>query len=184
MASRILDVLYGVGNHEVGVINTSWAKEYPNGARLTVSDLDNFQLVEFDGYDVDGVKKVKPLTDKTKKGMIVSTIEEEDLFGAGDLALQGNYMDFYNKVGDMVKITIQEPVLRFESSAFELNTGVSALAKGLVAHYDIAKKKYIVSNPASAHADYATAGNKYEVVDIFCDFGVNVGRNTIRLECL
>lgn len=180
MASRIMDALYQTGNHEVGVINTSWAKEYVNGARIT-ADSDNYLLVEFDGYDTDGVKKCKPLTTTSVKGFIVSTVEEESLYGEG--VLQGNYVDFYNKNGEMVKLTIQEPFVRFETSAFELNTGVSALAKGQVAHYDTTKKKYIVSAVGSAHADYATSKNQYEVVDVNCDFGHNVGKATIRLEC-
>lgn len=181
MANRIFEQVFAQGTHEVGVVNTSWAKPVANGAKLTVADHDNYLLVEFNGYDTDGNRQCKPLTDTTKKGLIASTNEEESLYGDG--ALQGNYRDFYNKVGDPVKLTAQETYVRFETSAYTLNTGVTAVARGLVAHYDVATKKYIVSNPASAHADYATSLNKYEVVDIDTDFGYNCGVTTIRLEC-
>ena len=182
MANRIFKSLFTEGNHEVGTVNTSWAKPIANGAILTTADIDNYLLVEFDGYNSDGVRQCKPLTDTTKKGLLVTTVEEESLF-ADEASIQGNYKDFYNEVGEIVNLTIQEEYLRFETSAFTLNTGVTAPTYGHVAHYDTATKKYIISNPASAHADYATAGNKYEVVDPSTDFGFNVGKACVRLEC-
>lgn len=183
MANVKYDALFTQGNHEVGVINTSWAKPIANGAKLTTADQDNYLLVEFDGYDADGNRQCKPLTDTKKKGLIISTVEEESLFGDGSDILQGNYTDFYNKVGEMVNLTIQEPYVRFETSAYSLNTGVTAPVRGMVAHFDVTTDKYIVSDPASAHADYATSLNKYEVVDTDTDFGYNVGKPCIRLEC-
>ena len=182
MANRVMKAYFETGNHEVGVINTSWAKPIVNGAILTTADIDNYLLVEFDGYNSEGVRQCKPLTDTTKKGLLVSTSEEEGLFGDGT-SLQGNYTDFYNEVGEIVNLTVQEEYLRFETSAFTLNAGLSSATYGHVAHYDKVTKKYIISDPASAHADYATAGNKYEVVGINTDFGFNVGKTCIRLEC-
>jgi hypothetical protein len=186
MANRLFDIMFQEGNHEVGVINTSWAKVTANGAKLTTADSDNYLLVEFDGYDDEGVRQCKPLTDGTKKGLILSTVEEESLFGDGSEMLQGNYKDFYNKVGEMVRLTIQEPFVRFETSAFSLNTGIAKsedVKRGFVAHFDVATKKYIISDSATPHANYATAANKYEVVDVMTDFGYNVGKVTMRLEC-
>lgn len=183
MANERYEALFRKYDHGVGVINSSWAKEVTNGCRLTVANADNYTLVEFDGYDTDGVLKCKPLTDKTKVGHVLSTVEEESLFGDGSDLIQGNYTDFYNKQGDMVKVTYSEPRLRMEVSNFELNTGNTKIALGQVAHYDIAKKAYIVSKSATdAHADFATAGNKYEVAGIDTDFGVNMEKTTIRLE--
>lgn len=178
------EALFTENNHEVGIINTSWAKELANGAELTTANSDNYLLVELVGFNAEGVRTCKPLSDKTKKGLILSTVEEESLFGDGNEALQGNYTDFYNKVGEMCKLTIQESYLHFETSAYTLNSGVLALAKGLVAHYDTTTKKYILSTVGSEHADYSTAGNKYLVVDIDTDFGANIGKPTIRLECI
>lgn len=183
MANAKYEALFKENNHEVGVVNSSWAKEYVNGARLTVSDLDNYLLVEFDGYDDDGVKKCKPLTSDATKGFLVSTVEEEALF-ADETMIQGNYTDFYNKDGDMVKLTIQEPFLRFETSAFTKHTGAETLKLGMVAHYDYATKKYIISKVGSEHSGYSASANKYEVVGISTDFGANVGKETVRLQCM
>lgn len=180
MANRIFEQIFTQGTHEVGVLNSSFSKHIVNGAKLTVADSDNYLLVEDAGFDSEGVRLVKPLTDTTKKGLLLTTVEEEVLFG--DAELQGNYTDFYNAVDEMVRPTIQEEYLHFETSAYSLNTGVTVPAYGLVAHYDVATKKYILSDAGSAHLDYATAGNKYLVVGVATDFGANVGKATIRLE--
>lgn len=181
MANRIFEQIFTQGTHEVGVLNSSFSRHLVNGAKLTTADSDNYLLVELDGFDADGNRQVKPLTDTTKKGLLLTTVEEEALFGDGE-SYQGNYTDFYNAVGEMVRPTIQEDYLHFETSAYSLNTGVTAPALGLVAHYDVATKKYILSDAGSAHLDYATAGNKYLVVGVATDFGYNVGRPCIRLE--
>lgn len=183
MANIKYDALFAEGKHEVGTINSSYARELVNGAKLTEANADNYTLVELAGFDEEGVRICKPLSDKAKKGFILSTIEEESLFGDGDYVLQGNYNDFYNAVGDMCKLTIQDDFVRFETSAFEKNSDVDSVKKGMVAHYDTTKKKYIVSKPDSAHEDYEASANKYEVVDEDSDFGINVGKTTIRLEC-
>lgn len=183
MANIKYDALFKEGSHEVGTINSSYARELVNGAKLTEANADNYTLVELVGFNEEGDRTCKPLSDNTKKGLILSTVEEESIFGGGEYVLQGNYTDFYNAVGDMCKLTIQDDFVRFETSAFEKNTGVSAVKRGMVAHYDATKKKYIVSDLSSTHADYEAAANKYEVVDEDSDFGVNIGKTTIRLEC-
>ena len=183
MANRIFKTLLEQGTHEVGVLNSSQSRDIVNGAKLTGGDLDNFLLVEDAGWDEDG-RLCKALSDNTKKGFLVTTIEEESLF-ADEEFLQGNYRDFYNAEGEFVKLTLLEAyVTRFETSAFTKDSGVTGdITRGMVAHYDHATKKYIVSKSASsANSGYSAAANKFEVVDVNTDFGYNVGVPTIRLE--
>lgn len=181
MANRIMKTLLQEGTHKVGTLNSSQSRDIVNGAKLTGGDLDNFLLVEDAGWDEDG-RLVKALSVNTKKGFLVTTIEEESLF-ADEEYLQGNYKDFYNAEGDFVKLTLLEAyVTRFETSAFKLNSGVTKAERGLVAHYDATNKEYVLSKSSSAHADYANAVNKFEVVDVYTDFGANVGAETVRLE--
>lgn len=181
MANRILESLYTVGTRECGVLNSSQSRDLVNGAKVTVADVDNFTLVEEAGFDAEA-RLCKPVTTKTAKGFLVTTVEEESLY-AEESFLQGNYRDFYNKVGDMAKLTLLEPyVTRFETSAFAKNAGLATITKGLPAHYDFATKKYIVSDGTTNHADYTGCPNKFVVVDINTDFGFNVGVPTIRLE--
>lgn len=181
MANKKFEALFATNSYGVGTINTSWSKNLTNGAKLTVADASNYTLVELAGYDSDGNALCKPLSSNTVKGFILSTNEEEALYGDGEL--QGNYTDFYNKVGDMCNLTIQESYVRFETSAFTKNAGLATIALGNVAHFDVATQKYIVSAVGSAHADYAASANKYEVVGVDTDFGQNVGVTTIRLMC-
>ena len=182
MANKMYDLYFGEREkHEVGTLNTMWAKPYVNGAILEVENIDNYLLVELNGYDEEGNIKCKPLTANNKQGFLVATHEEESLFGDGT-TLQGNYTDFYNAKGEIVRLMIPEPFVRFETSAFtKANTG-KALKYGQNVHYDAATKKYIVSNDTSDHSGFASATNKYELVGIDTDFGQNVGKETIRLQ--
>lgn len=181
MANKRFDALFATNNHGCGVVNTSWSKVFTNGAKLTVAAADNYTLVELAGYDADGNVLCKPLTANNVKGFLLTSNEEEALFGEGEL--QGNYTDFYNAVGDMCGLTIQEPYVRFEATNFVKNAGLATITYGNVAHFDAATKQYIVSAVGSEHAGYAAASNKYEVVGIDTDFGQNIGVTTIRLMC-
>lgn len=179
MGSRGYKTIGERGEHEIGSLNTKWTKHMVNGAKA-LEDFDNYLLVEI-AYDAEGELVCKVLTDATKKGYLATTIEEEDLLQTD--GFNEEYTDFYNAKGDMVRITDVDAQKnsRFETSAFSLNSGVVAAKRGFVAHFDPTTKKYIVSNPESAHADYATAVNKFEVVDIDTDFGYAFGKTTIRL---
>jgi hypothetical protein len=181
MANAKIEALFTENTHACGVVNTSWSKSFTNGCKLTVADADNYTIVELAGYNEDGVALCKPLTATTVKGLLLTTPEEETLYGDGEL--QGNYTDFYNAVGDMCNLTIQEEYVRLEVTNFTKNAGLATIVPGNVAHFDATTKKYIVSDATAAHADYATAGNKYEVVGVDTDFGYNVGVPTIRLMC-
>lgn len=160
MATRMLDVLQTKGTHEIGKI-TNLAKHtttVPLGGVITTADVDNFLPAVDDGYSADGDKQVKLVDDNTAAGRYL-------VFTPEFRPLGGHLEDFYNKVGDKASLAIMKPqITRFLTSAFTLNSGVSAVAKGLVAHFDIATKKYILSDAGSAHTDYAASGTKYEVV--------------------
>lgn len=180
MANYKMKVLLQEGTHEVGVLNSSQSRDIVNGAKLTGGDLDNFLLVEDAGWDEDG-RLCKALSADSKKGFLVTTIEEESLYADEDF-LQGNYRDFYNAQGEFLRMTLLEAyVTRFETSAFELS-GANKAERGMVAHYDANKKKYIISKLGSLASGYNAAVNKFEVVDVDTDFGANIGVPTIRLE--
>lgn len=178
MSSRMFKTIGERGTHEIGQLNTKWTVHMANGA-VASEDFDNYLLVEL-FYD-EGQLKCKVLTDNTKKGYLATTIEEEDLLQTDGFSEE--YVDFFNGKDEMVRITDvdQQKNSRFETSAFSKNTGVTTISKGFVAHFDPTTKKYIVSNPASAHADYVTAVNKFEVVDEDSDFGYAFDKATIRL---
>lgn len=174
MATRMFDTLSQKGNHEIGSLNTKWTTHIANGAVAT-ENVENYTLVET--WYEENELKCKPLTSTTKKGYLATTIEEEQL-------LEGEeYVDFYNAIGEIVRVTDvkEQKNSRFETSAFTKNAGVSAIVRGMVAHFDPATKKYIVSNPTSPHASYANAVNKFEVVDEDSEFGYAFDKPTIRL---
>ncbi len=174
MATRLYDAISQRGNHEIGSLNSKWTVHMANGA-IADENIENYTLVET--YWTEGELHCKQLTDVTKKGYLVTTVEEDQLMEGEE------YVDFYNAKGEVVRITDVEKQKnsRFETSAFSLNAGVSSIERGFVAHFDPTTKKYIVSNPASVHADYTTAVNKFEVVDEDSDFGYTFDKSTIQL---
>jgi hypothetical protein len=91
-------------------------------------------------------------------------------------------VDFYNADGDRARIVIPETGLRFQSSAYSLNSGVTAVAKGQVAHFDPTSKKYIISAADSAHADYSSANVKLLVVDSEAELEYTCGKAMVRFE--
>jgi len=174
MATRLFDAISQKGNHEIGSLNTKWTVHMTNGAEA-IENIENYTLVET--FYENGILKCKYLTDVEKKGYLVTTVEEDQL-------MEGEtYVDFYNAKGEIVRLTDvkAQPNTRFETSAFTKNADVTEIRKGYVAHFDPFTKKYIVSDPAFPHADYAKAVNKFEVVDEDSDFGYAFDKPTIRL---
>jgi hypothetical protein len=181
MSTRLFKAISEKGTHQIGTLNTSWAKQVPNGAKLTTANVENYTLVEMDGRDADGNKQCKQLSAKANKAYLVTTVEEEQLQNIG--GIQETYTDFFNEVGEMIRLTRLEVGIRFETSAFSFNAGTSVAIKGLVAHFDVATKKYILSTSGTPHADYASSSAQFEVVDEDTDFGYALEVPTIRLEC-
>lgn len=178
MASRLFRAIGQRGNHEIGTLNTKWTKHMANGA-MAAEDFDNYILVEI-LRDDEGQLTCKPLSDTKKKGYLATTIEEEHLLQVDGISEE--YVDFFNGKGEMVRITDVDAQKnsRFETSAFSANGDIT-IKEGFVAHFDPTTKKYIVSDPTSAHVDYETAINKFEVVHTDSDFGYAFDKPTIRL---
>jgi hypothetical protein len=176
MASRVLKALQEVGNHAVGNLNSLKIKTVANGAVVTGADIDNFTLGEL-GFDANGERTVKQLSAIDKKAYLVAAPETRYLGEA--------MADFYNEVGERVRVVILEPgYTRFESSAFSLNTGVTEVAKGQVAHFDPATKKFIISAAGAAHVDYAGSSAKFLVVNSEEDIEYTFGQPMVRFEVI
>lgn len=184
MATRLMETIGVRGEYNIGTLNSKNTKHMVNGAILDDAKVENYTLVEI-YYDAEGELHCKQLTDPTKKGYLVTTVEEDQL-------MEGeSYTDFYNAKGEIIRITDvkEQPNSRFETSAFTLNDGlvgnggakVSAVKNGMVAHFDKTSKTYLISDASSAATAYATAVNKFEVVDNDTDFGYAFDKPTIRL---
>ena len=182
MSTKLMKALFDTKEYGIGDLNTRWAKHVTNGARL-LADADNFTLVEVVGYAEDGAKTCQQLSKETNEAFLLTTIEEEYLtpIVAG---YQETYSDFYNGAGEMVRLTRLETGVRFDTSSFTLNAGLTKdkVVKGCVAHFDVVTKKYIVSLKATPNAGFETASVKFDVVDEDSDFGYGLSIATIRLE--
>lgn len=176
MASDILKALQEQGKHSVGNLNSLKIKTVANGAIVEGADIDNFTLGEL-GFNAEGERTVKQLSANDKKAVLVASPETRYL---------GEEMTkFYNAVGERVRcVILEEGYTRFDTSAFTKNSGVSEIKNGQVAHFDVATKKFIVSDAASAHADYATASAQFLVTNDEEDMQYTLGKPMIRLETI
>ena len=173
MATQAFKALSNPDVHTVGSVNSShdYLQDIPNGAIMT-ADTDNFTLVEL-GFNAEGERTATPLSDQIKKGFLVASVERR--------YLNEPISAFYNGKGERGRILIQKEFIRFEASNYDATavtaTGIKA---GQVAHFDITTKKFVISD--GTHADYATAGNKYLVVNDEQDIQYTLGQPTVRFE--
>lgn len=174
MATRQLQVLTQKGNHEVGNLNNLKVKTVSHGAVIVNADVDNFTLVEL-GFNAGGERTAKQLANKANKAYLIASPEARYM---GE-----ELVDFYNAVGELARIVVLEAgYTRFDTSAFTLNAGVSAVAAGLVAHFDVTTKKFILSSAGAAHADYATSSAQFVVVSSEDNLEYTCGKALVRLE--
>ena len=174
MATRQTKVMLEKGNHEVGNLNSIKVKTLAHGALVVDSPIDNYTWVEL-GFDADGERTVKQLSDKGNKGYLIASPELRNM---GE-----ELVDFFNDVGERPRIVIPEQdYTRFDTSAFSLNAGVTEIKEGQVAHFDVATKKYIISNAAAPHVDYVDSYNQFLVVNGEDDLEYVAGKATVRLE--
>ena len=174
MASRQLQALTERGNRTVGNLNSIKIKTLAHGAVVTGGEVDNFTLVEL-GFGADGERTAKQLSAKDKKAYLIATPEARYL--GEDL------VDFYNAEGERARIVILEPgYTRFDTSAYAKNTDATEIKNGQVAHFDPASKKFIISAPGSAHADYAGSSAQFVVVNSEDDLEYVAGKPVVRLE--
>lgn len=184
MSSTVLNAIKLVeeDKHRVGSLN-DFRKNLVNlGAKCaetTKDKVENYSIVEL-GFEADGDQErtFKYLTDGTKKGYLVAAVEDYlDEFGE-------NVGNFYIVKDERARIVVQDEGMHFEVSSYELadsDADTYPLKNGLGAYWDATKNNYvIVNNAGSAPADYATAGNKFIVVDY--DGNIYDGQQTIRLE--
>ncbi|WP_025912072.1 hypothetical protein [Priestia flexa] len=172
MGTRVLDAFSNRGNHEVGNLSSLKIRTLTNGA-LVVGNIDNFTAVEL-GFDADGERVAKQLSDVTKKTYLIASPERRYL---GE-----ELVDFYNAEGERARIVFFDEGFRFDTSAFSKNTGVTEIKNGQVAHFDPATKKYIISAADTPHADYATADKKFLVVSEESNLEYTCGKPLVRLE--
>ncbi|OME55392.1 hypothetical protein BSK59_13000 [Paenibacillus odorifer] len=174
MATRQYKALTERGNHEVGNLNSWKIKTVANGAIVDATPIDNFLLVELD-FNADGERICRHLSSPTKKAYLIAAVERRYL---GE-----ELVDFYNEVGDAVRIVVfEEGYTRFDTSAFTLNSGVTVIKNGQVAHFDIDTKKYIISEASTPHADYTTARTKFIVVSDEDNLEYTNGKALVKLE--
>jgi hypothetical protein len=174
MATRQLKTLTERGNHEVGNLSNLKVKTVAHGAVIVGSDVDQFTLVEL-GFNAEGERTAKQLAAKGNKAYLIASPEARYM---GE-----EMVDFYNAVGEAARIVVLEPgYTRFDTSAFSLNAGQSAVAVGQVAHFDVTTKKFILSAAGTPHADYATSSAQFVVVSNEADLDYTLGKAVVRLE--
>lgn len=173
MATRQLKVLTERGNHEIGNLTSMKIRTLNHGALVITAPIDNFTIVEL-GFNAEGERTCKQLSDVTKKSYLIASPENR--------MMNEELVDFYNEVGERARIVFLDEGVRFDTSAFEKNTGVTTIKNGQVAHFDVAKKKFLIQEAASPVAAYATATKKFLVVLNEDDLEYTAGKILVRLE--
>lgn len=172
MASILKDALTLVGTHAVSEINTIWAKPVANGAILTGSNMDNGGLVEFAGRDSDGNRQCKPYTGTGDFYILQTHVEDQLLQDMGE----NDYKNFYNKIGEPVRLMRAETGVAQELSGYSVKATVT-LAVDLPVIWDATTMKHqVVDVIGTGEVQIAT------VVDLDTDFGYNADTTTIRIE--
>jgi hypothetical protein len=169
-----IKALLNVVKHSVGNLSNISDLKTVNGGAVATEDIDNFTLVEL-GFDANGERTATSLTNKANKAYLCASPEFRPL---------GEPMtSFYNAEGDRVRPVILEVgYTRFDTSAYSFNTGVTSLANGQVAHFDVATKKFIISASGTPHADYAGSSAQFVVVSNEDDVHYTDGLALVRLE--
>ncbi len=173
MSSIVLKAIANLGKekHAVGSLNNHDIKMVNMGAKCK-EDIDNFMIVEL-GFNEKGERICSLLSDVTKKGYLIASVEDY-------LSQYENISSFFNGEGEMARIVIQEAGTRFECSNVVGSESSAPIKNGMKAYFDPAKKQYVVSNGKSEDQAFATAGNKYIVVDAIGN--TLGGQQTYRLE--
>jgi hypothetical protein len=175
MATERFKALTKQGSHAVGQINSWKIRDIANGAQVAATPIDNFTIVEL-GFNTEGERICTQLSDVKKPQFLIAGVERR--------YLNESLNEYFNDVGEKARIVILEPGLRYQTSAYNVNTGLTEIKKGNVAHFDPATKKYIVSDATSPHASYANASTKFVVVADEDDTASDLGIENIRLEVL
>lgn len=176
MATEILKRMTEDGTHAVGSVSSIQVKTLAHGAKVVDAPVDNWTLIELAGFGEDGERLCKAVTKNTSKAYLVATPEQR--------FLDEEVGHFFNDVGEFVRpIVFEQDYTRFEASNYSLNSDVTEAELGLVAHFDVTTKKYILSKSDSAHVDFAEAAYQFEVVGDTSDTAGNFLQPTVRLMC-
>lgn len=179
MSSTILKAFNTIltDKHAVGNLN-NWNNDVVNeGAIVDDLTIENFSVVEL-GFNKEGDRTVKYLTNQTEKGYLIASVEDYMSEYGEDI---GN---FYNEKGERARIVILNPrVTRIDVSNFTLDDTTpeaKAIANNQKVFWDTTRKTFVVCNGSVVNASYETAGNQFVVVNP--DSGVLDGQSLIRLE--
>lgn len=170
MATRFEAILKSRGEHSVGNINSWEIETFANGA-VCAEDIDNFRLVEV-GYSAEGEATCTYLKDAATRGLLICSPETRH-FEFEEMC------DFYNGKEERARLTYLTEGKRFQTSAFAMNAGVTEIKAGMVAHFDPATKKFIISKADAAHAAFATAGNQFVVYHQETDMEFSIDDQTL-----
>lgn len=174
MATRVQRALVERGDHHIGNLNSIKVKTVAHGAIVEGADVDNFTMVEL-YFNENGERACKQLSDAKKGGYLIASPEE--------LYLGEELVDFYNGIGDRARIVVLESgYTRFDTSAFGLDSTISEIEAGQVAHWDVAEGVFLVHD--GSHLDYEGAVNKFLVVHGEEDLEYTAGKKLIRLEVI
>lgn len=175
MASIMKDTIKNLGQnkHAVGTLN-NWGVDVINlGAKVIGNPIDNYTMVVL-GFDaVTGERTCTQATDITKKGHLIAGVEEY-------LGEFETISAFYNGVGDRARIVNFVEGKRFDCSCFKKADEAKVIKEGQVAHFDVASKKWLISNGTANHADYSNAVVKLVVVK--ADANTLDGQQLVRFE--
>lgn len=154
--------------HSVGNLNSKDIRTIPEV--VANGDIENYTLGELSF--VGGVRKVTPLSDATKEGVLVCAVEV--LYDNEQLK------EFYVGTGEYTRVIKLEDGVRFDTSAYSLDAGITAPAVGQVAEFDTASEKFVLKTALNTATPTA---NAFEVVDVNSgEYGF--GLPTVRLEVI
>lgn len=159
MSSTVLNAIENIAKdkHGVGSLN-NWGHNIVNLGAIVDSDkIDNWEIVEL-GFNDAGEQICKQLEDESQAGYLIASVEDY-------VKEYETISNFYNVKGERARIVVLEKNKRFETSLYKLANESKPVKNGMVAHWDVASKRYIISNDGSEHSGYAGAGNKFVVVD-------------------
>ena len=167
MSSNILETLKNLRNnlHNVGSLN-NWGHDVINqGAKIAGANIDNWCLVTL-GFDENGERIATALANTTDATPYIVATPEDYMKEYETIS------SFFNAVDERARIVKLETGRRFECSnvSFEdADLGTNPLKNGQLVHYDATTKKFVISNKTALGGEgYATAGNKYVLVDKDC----------------
>lgn len=158
MATTIQDALTARGTHEVVFMESINAKTVSYGAVAKTVAMDAGQLAEIISYGTDGAPNMQSLSAVGNVGYLLVPVPPR--------YMEEELSQCYVGIDEPARLYyIEKNYTTFTTTAFTPNAALTIpeLVRDFVAHYDVATKKYIVSDPGALHAGYAGSRNKFTV---------------------